>query len=29
MLQVAIVVDIRDERFTIEDNLNNPTFEKT
>lgn len=29
MLQVDIVEDIRDERFTIEDNWNNPIFEKT
>ncbi|WP_027309431.1 transposase [Caloramator sp. ALD01] len=29
MLQINIIEDIRDERFTIEDTWNNPVFEKT
>jgi len=29
MLQVDIIEDIGDERFTIEDKWNNPIFEKT
>jgi len=29
MLQIDIIEDIRDERFTIEDSWNNPIFEKT
>ncbi|MBU5314521.1 transposase [Tissierella carlieri] len=29
MLQINIIEDIRDERFIIEDNWNNPIFEKT